>query len=338
MVNPIAAMLRRPIERRRRARLLELDGPDTIREERFHSLGGIDQWVTIRGRDRSNPIVVVLHGGPGSPYTPFNSWLGEWEREFTVVQWDQRGGGKTFVRAGGHAPDLSFERLVADGLELTEYLVERFARRVLLLGSSTGSLTGAIMVQRRPDLFTTFVAANVLAPDPEHESFRIVHEHAQQRRDRRVLRDLQRIGPDSARWSPEESLRFSKLAIRASVGVPDMVYDLMLPALMYDPELSMSDIRAFDRGMTKSLHALQPEYESFDFDALGYEYPVPVVIVQGAADVISPVSAARHHFQRIQAPKKRFVEVEGAGHLVEFADRARFLSELRTTNSEVATK
>ncbi|KJZ70851.1 hypothetical protein HIM_09765 [Hirsutella minnesotensis 3608] len=337
MVNPIAALLRRPFERRRRARLLELVGPGIIREERFLSLGGIDQWVTIRGCDQSNPIIVVLHGGPGSPYTPFNSWLGEWEREFTVVQWDQRGSGRTFVRAGEQVPDLSLERLVADGLELTEYLVARFARRALLVGSSVGSLTGGIMVKRRPDLFTTFMAANVLAPDPEHESFRIVHEHAQRRRDRRVLRDLQRIGPDPARWSPEESLRFSKLAIRASVGVPDMVYDLMLPALMYDPGLSMSDIRAFDRGMTKSLYALQPEYESFDFDALGYEYSVPVVIVQGAADVISPASVAGRHFQRIQVPKKRFVEIEGAGHLVEFADRSRFLSELRTTNREVTT-
>ncbi|MEC3914451.1 alpha/beta fold hydrolase [Nocardia sp. CDC160] len=329
MVNPLAAMLRRPLERRRRARLLELVGPDAIREESFVSLGGIDQWVTIRGRDRSNPILLVLHGGPGSPYTPFNSWLGDWEREFTVVQWDQRGGGRTFIRADERAPDLSLDRLVADGLELSESLVARFGRRVLVLGSSVGSLIGAIMAKRRPELFTAFIAANVLAPDPEHEGFRLVYERADRRRDRRAL---QRIGPDSTRWSPEESLRFSKIALRASVGAPDMVYDLMLPALMYDPELSMSDIRAFDRGMTVSLHALQPEYESFDFDGLGYDYAVPVVIVQGAADLLSPPSVARRHFQRVQAPRKRFVEIEGAGHLVEFADRSRFLAELRTTD------
>jgi pimeloyl-ACP methyl ester carboxylesterase len=113
-----------------------------------------------------------------------------------------------------------------------------------------------------------------------------------------------------------------------------MVYDLMLPAFMYDPTLSLSDIRAIDRGMTCSLSALQPEYSQFDFDALGWTYDIPYVVVQGAADLLSPVAAARRHWERIVAPDKAFIEVDGAGHLVEFIDVERFHAEL----DEVATR
>jgi pimeloyl-ACP methyl ester carboxylesterase len=88
----------------------------------------------------------MIHGGPGSPYTPFNAQLGGWERELIVVQWDQRGSGHTWIKAGGHdgAP-LTLDRLADDGIELAEQLTARFGRRVLLVGSSVGSLVSATM-------------------------------------------------------------------------------------------------------------------------------------------------------------------------------------------------
>lgn len=337
MVNPMIAMARRPSERARNRRRLEITGPGTIREERFVPLGGIQQWVTIRGHDVANPLLLILHGGPGSAYTPFNSWLGSWEREFTVVQWDQRGAGKTFLRTGT-APDLSLERLVADGIELAGSLVARFNRPMVLMGSSVGSLIGAIMATRRPELFGSFVAANVLTHDSEGEGYRLVLEWAERRRDGRAIRDLHRLGQHPQLWSPEDSLTFSKIAIKASEGVPDMVYDLMLPALMYCPDYSMGDIRQLSRGMTLALRELQPEYQAFDFDALGWDYGVPVTIVQGEGDLISPVVLARRHFDRVRAPRKLFVTVPGAGHLVEFAARDRFLGILREQLLTTATK
>jgi len=332
MVNPIVAMIRRPQQQRRRRRLLHIEGEHAVHEEGFHGIGGIEQWVTVRGQDRANPMVVIVHGGPGSPYTPFNSWITGWEQEFTVVQWDQRGGGKTFVRAGNTAPGLSLERLVEDGIELVEHLVSHFGQKVLLVGSSVGSLTASIMVRRRPGLFRGFVAANVLAPDPDDERYSQILRWAQDSGRKRTVRALERIGSDHRRWSSADSLAFSKLALAASDDVPDMVYDLMLPALMYEPTLTMRDIRAFDRAMSVSLRVLQPEYEDYDFASLGFDYEVPVTFVQGAGDRISPVGLARKYFDAIRAPRKQFVTVTGAGHLVEFADPGRFLSTLRTSH------
>lgn len=331
MVNPMVAMIRRPRQQQRNRRLLQIDGEHAVHEEVFRPIGGIEQWVTMRGHDCANPVVLIVHGGPGSPYTPFNSWITGWEQEFTVVQWDQRGGGKTFVRAGNTAPALSLERLVEDGIELVEHLVGHFGQRVLLVGSSVGSLTASIMVRRRPDLFLALIAANVLAPDPDDERYRQLLAWAQDTGKKKVVRALERVGAGHGRWSPEDSLAFSKLAIAASDDVPDMVHDLMLPALMYDPTLTMRDIRSFEKAMSVSLHALQPEYEDYDYAALGFDYGVPVTFVQGSGDRISPEGLARRYFDTIHAPRKRFLTVTGAGHLVEFVDPAQFLSALRTS-------
>jgi pimeloyl-ACP methyl ester carboxylesterase len=327
MVAAPIALLRRPRERRRNLRLLPIDGPDAVCEAGFVHLGGIEQWVTVRGHDRSNPPLLLLHGGPGAPFTPFNPQLRPWEEAFTVVQWDQRGGGHTFLRSGA-AEALSLERLVADGIELAEHVRARFGQRILLVGSSLGSLLGAIVARRRPDLFSAFVAANLFAADGAAETWRATRAQAVESGDPRAVAELDALGPDPHRWTPSETEGLNKRAIEATPEVPNMIYDLILPALMYDPTLSLSDIQAINRGMRSSLAVLQPEYSRFDFDALGWTYDIPYVVVQGTADLVSPIAAARRHWERVTAPDKAFVPIDGAGHLVEFVDVQRFGAEL----------
>jgi pimeloyl-ACP methyl ester carboxylesterase len=327
MAAVLTALLRRPRERRRNLRLLAIDGPDAVCEARFVRLGGIDQWVTVRGHDRSNPPLLLLHGGPGSPFTPFNPRLRPWEEAFTVVQWDQRGCGHTFIRSAG-AGALSLERLVADGIELAELVRARFDQRILLVGSSLGSLVGAIAASRRPDLFSAFVATNLFAADGDAERWRVTRARAVESGDTRAVAELDAMGPDPHRWTADQAEGLNKRAAMATPDVPNMVYDLILPALLHDPTLSLSDVRAIDRGMRASTAALWPEYSRFDFDALGWAYDIPYVVVQGAADLVSPIAAARRHWDRVTAPDKEFIPVEGAGHLVEFVDVPRFGAEL----------
>src|SRR5699024_7868709 len=102
-----------------------------------------------------------------------------------------------------------------------EQLVDHFGQRVLLVGSSVGSLTASLMVKRRPDLFRALIAANVLAPDPDDERYRQLLARVQNAGRKKAVRTLQRIGAEQSRWSPQDSLAFSKLAIAASNDVPD---------------------------------------------------------------------------------------------------------------------
>src|ERR1700739_4584394 len=112
--------------------------------ERFVRIGGIEQWISIRGENRINPVLLVVHGGPGSCYSIFTPHLRPWEKHFTVVQWDQRGAGRTFNRMGsGGSGKMTMKQLTSDTIEVAEYLRAHLHQdRILLLASSMGSIFG----------------------------------------------------------------------------------------------------------------------------------------------------------------------------------------------------
>ena len=107
-----------------------VDSARGINEASFVPIGGIQQWVTIRGQDRSNPVILFLHGGPGDAISMWSlPYFFAWEQRFTIVQWDQRGAGKTFGRSGPSvAPTMTLDRMTQDGIELTDYSVSTWAR------------------------------------------------------------------------------------------------------------------------------------------------------------------------------------------------------------------
>jgi len=105
----------------------------------FVPLGVLEQWISIRGDDRSNPVLLVVHGGPGEAQWPQAEVYKPWEKSFTVVQWDQRGAGHTFGRYGTKTPDVTLDRISKDGVELAEYLCRQLGKKkIIVLGHSWG--------------------------------------------------------------------------------------------------------------------------------------------------------------------------------------------------------
>jgi pimeloyl-ACP methyl ester carboxylesterase len=152
---PALLLAHRKLRQARAASTLRLENARGIVEERFVGIGGIDQWISIRGEDQSNPVLLVIHGGPGSCYSVFTPHLRAWERHFTVVQWDQRGAGKTFGRIGSRSRgEISLRQLACDGIEVAEYVRARLRKdKLFLLASSMGSTFGLQIARSRPDMF-----------------------------------------------------------------------------------------------------------------------------------------------------------------------------------------
>ena len=142
--------------RAKNARDYAITAPNGIDEGRFVEVGGIEQWITIRGEDRNNPVVLFLHGGPGDATNPwgyiaFRSWL----KQFTVVQWDQRGAGRTFGKNADASPEtITVARLVQDGIELAESLRKSLRKdKIVLVGHSWGSILGVLMAKVQAGAF-----------------------------------------------------------------------------------------------------------------------------------------------------------------------------------------
>ena len=127
-----------------------------IQEARYVTLGGIEQWITIRGADRANPVLLLIHGGPGDAQSALRSTYAVYEKDFTIVQWDQRGAGRTYIKNPNSPPEP--ERVELDGIELAQYLCSYLTKKkIVLLGHSWGSYLAIGMVQRRPELFAAYV-------------------------------------------------------------------------------------------------------------------------------------------------------------------------------------
>jgi pimeloyl-ACP methyl ester carboxylesterase len=312
--------------RRANARALARRNVGGIAREEWFDLGGKPQWVTLRGARSDNPILLVVHGGPASPYIPFNPQLGPWERDFTVVQWDQRGAGRTFIRNGAD-PDLSVEQIAADGVELARRLRAEYPQvPIVVMGSSVGTVIARRMVEAASEVFDWFVAANQVGIESRAASWRESREALSKAGKRKAVAFLDRVGPDPRAWTAEQAEEVSKHAIAARPQVPDMVYDLMLPALMYTPDYTMRDIREIGQSMEIARDELYPQL--VDPQVSG-SLSVPILLVHGEGDLVNPVSSVRRLMPTLKAPNLELVVVPNAGHLVEFAAIEEFAQLLR---------
>ena len=135
----------------------------SVDETGFVQIGGIDQWIGIQGKDARNPVILYLHGGPAEAQSPFLRQFIPWETDFTVVNWDQRGSGRTYGKYGSSTPgmstpELALDRLREDAREVAEYARKRLSKkRIILVGQSWGAELGLQVVKRWPELFYAFV-------------------------------------------------------------------------------------------------------------------------------------------------------------------------------------
>src|SRR5690348_15637832 len=122
----VAGLLYRALRQQWLRRALRIRTPNGIEEGQFVQIGGLMQWIQIRGEDRNNPILLFVHGGPGVAFSAsaFTSTYRDWEREFTIVQWDQPGAGKT-LRHNGRAGTrgLTIEGIAQDGVQVAEWVL-----------------------------------------------------------------------------------------------------------------------------------------------------------------------------------------------------------------------
>src|SRR3954468_2948820 len=145
--------------------------PNGIDRAEAIDIGGIKQWITIRGDDTRNPVLLVLHGGPGYVELPLSWWYTRgWEEYFTVVQWDQRGAGKTYLMSDPKAvaPTMTGERMVQDSEELVQWLrASLHKQKIFVWGHSWGSYLGLELALHHPEWLHAYIGTGQITNSPE---------------------------------------------------------------------------------------------------------------------------------------------------------------------------
>jgi pimeloyl-ACP methyl ester carboxylesterase len=190
------------------ARTFPALAPERVDEEMFVRIGGIEQWITIKGDDHNNPVVLFLHGGPGDALSPFaDAMFAGWEKDFTLVQWDQRGAGRTYGKSGPSIePTMTVKRMADDGVEVAQFLLKRLnKKKIIIAGGSWGSILGIYMAHARPDLFYAYVGSAQLVNIRKNDaaSYARVVELARASGDEQAITALTKIGPPP--WSSLKS-------------------------------------------------------------------------------------------------------------------------------------
>lgn len=311
-------------------RALAIDAPNGIQEGRFVEIGGIQQWIQIRGEDRDNPVILVLAGGPGNSLVPLTPVFQSWERQFTVVQWDQRGAGRTYGRHGRQAGPMTLDRMQRDGIELTLHLIAHLHReKLILVGHSWGTVLGVLMVKTRPDLYAAYVGTGQVVAKEEKEEilYASLMEKLRTARDEDGLRRLQAIGPPPYA-SQEDLLVQRKVSERYDTEAERRLESRLRPVVLFAPDYSLLDIHHLLEGSKFAGHAMYPEVLKYDARALGPDFDVPFFVFNGDRDLITPADLALEYFEAVEAPRKEFVVLEGGGHSALLTMPDVFLTEL----------
>jgi pimeloyl-ACP methyl ester carboxylesterase len=293
-------------------------------------LGGLEQWILIRGRDVRNPVLLWLHGGPGAAQMPLAHHLdARLEEHFVVVHWDQRGAGKSNHR-GFDESTMQVERYLQDAVELIEYLRERLdTDRIVLLGHSWGTRLGIELIHAHPEYFSAFVS---VAQAVNHErATRIAHEWLARTIDSQTApADWQALSAIEVPARMHRDYRALIRLVEAYGGSFDFSVVQLARIALRAPEYDVMDYLRLLEGMNRGGGPMHEggRMSNFDYIESIPAVEVPVYFFAGANDYNTPLALIREYYQVLNAPRKELVVFQTSAHLPFLAEHGKFVEEV----------
>jgi pimeloyl-ACP methyl ester carboxylesterase len=319
---------------KRSARKYAVTGANPVDESAYVKIGGIDQWLTIRGQDRNNPVLLILHGGPGDVTSPWGYvYFHDWEKYFTVVQWDQRGAGRTLEKTGESIEStMTIDRMIQDGIEVSEYLRQHLNKeKIALVGHSWGSLLGLLIAKAKPELFYAFVGTGQV-PSSSTEANIVAHRLALQwahsAKNADAVQDLNRIGPPPYKDGTDGWGVLYKWRNACEGPGRDVFLASTLYYALSKPGYTLRDFNYSQDGQVVSGNKLFDQITNLDHKRLKGTFNIPIVVIQGENDCTTPAELAHKYLDSISAPRKDFVVIPGEGHFAAFIKSDEFLRDL----------
>ena len=321
--------------------------PNGIEQGRAIAVNGTQQWISVRGRDRRNPILLLVHGGPGSPEMP-DDWTFQspWEDYFTVVEWDQRGAGKTYSLNDPKivAPTLTLSQMVSDTEVVIEYLRQMYGKqKIFLLGHSWGSVLGMTVAKEHPELLYAYVGVGQMidTAKSEAEGYQWALAQARAQNNAEAVKELNAIAPYPGNLS---SITFAKVDAERkwtmyygglAWGRRDFKWDAN--AWELSPDYTEAELDGIDRGSALSISHLVGPFVEANFEDVR-QLGCPLFLFIGAHDYTVSHSVAEAWFRRVSAPQKELVEFPDASHMLMQEDPGRFLEHLVRDVRPIAVK
>jgi pimeloyl-ACP methyl ester carboxylesterase len=296
-------------------------------------LGGVKQWILIRGKDRSNPLLLYLHGGPGAPLFPNARRIGfktGLEKKYVLVYWEQRGTGKSYSFS---IPEesMTIEQFISDTGELSNYLIDKFkVKKIFLVGRSWGSFIGLLTVKRHPELFYAFVGIGQLIHPLKNDSLSYEHtlQLANVYAESTEIEEIKSIGYPpylfeevtiQRKWLTKFDSHFMKEKFNSHLTDTRA-------NLLSTPEYSLWDVIMMGIDpFFSSRHLWNKQYYKYNLFEFASELKVPVYFLHGRYDYFTPGKLVEKYYHYVTAPMgKTMIWFEKSGHEPEFQEPQKF--------------
>lgn len=295
------------------------------------NIGGVEQWIIMRGVNVENPVLLFIHGGPGMPSAPMVlKYNGDLESDFVVVTWDQRGAGKSYSKE--IPPEsMTVEQFISDAHELVQYLKEKFeADKIFIVGHSWGSIIGMNLIYRYPEDFYAYVSIGQVVNGSLNErlSYEFALRTAEKNNNRKALKELRKIGPPINGLYKniyDDLLIQRKWLLKlggASYGKRSY-FDTYIDYL-FSKEYTIFESLNVKKGLEFSATLMWEDVVKIDLFTEIDEIEVPVYFMIGRHDWNTPFEITEEYFDILIAPKKEFIWFENSAHSPCYEEPGRF--------------
>ena len=288
-----------------------------VNKSMYVDINGSKQWISIYGKDRDNPVLLYLHGGPGAATSLYDyAFTRKWSDVYTVVTWDQRGCGKSYDKS--HPETITTDIMMLDGKAMTEFLRDYLqVDKITLLGHSWGSYFGANLALAHPEYYEAFIGTGQFVDRDENE--RRLYEAALtwSENDPEGREMVEKWGATLETGEEDVYLR-SEIMEQYGYGMMKDGTDYsIVAAALFNPYYSFKEILD-----DLNREGLSAEYMSFflsdgflDMSLPGrYDYEVPYYNINGDIDYQTNYSLACEYFKQVSAPKKQMFVMKDATH------------------------
>ncbi len=294
-------------------------------------LGGVEQWILLRGEDTLHPVLLFLHGGPGMPVMYLaHAFQREFEKDFVIVHWDRRGAGKSY--AAGLQGEITVRQTLDDTFELTRMLLARFQKnKIYLVGHSWGTYLGMLAVREHPEYYAAYVGIGQESTGAGrvHDVQRsFLVQKARDAGDAQVLSVLQ---SDSAHIREDYLFRYG-----AELHESGSFWPLFLTGLQAS-EYSFTDMINVGRGAQLMNRKMVYNVITGALADNVRELDIPIFFFLGKYDYSTPSTLAAEYLDSIACPLKGLVWFDHSAHFPFYEEPDRFHVEMVRVDSLAKT-
>jgi len=298
---------------------IEIESDSSISELIEVEVNGRKEWISIRGNDLDNPIILFLAGGPGGTQLgAVRRNLGDLEKDYIVVNWEQPGSGKSYNALS--LDKISPETYIDDGTAITNYLIERFKKeKIYLMGESWGSALGIFLLEKAPENYYAFIGTGQMVDfnETEKECYNLALEIAKEKNDVDKTEELKKLGapPYYGKNMALKAAKYLQYLSNEMAHNPDIHnagYDTFTD--LSSSEYGIIDQINFFRGVLTTFSFVYPQLYEVDLRENYGELDVPVYFLIGRHDINAPTYLVEDYFKQLQAPDKKLIWFENSGH------------------------